>query len=365
MGAGLAIPVGEPVSLTERLVDRLLHSDVPLDRESLTHAARGLLPQEAPLAGPEVVGDVVDALVGLGPVEALLRDTQVSDVLVNRFDDIWVERDGRLQPSTARFADHAAVTAAVERVIAPLGLRIDRASPAVDARLPDGSRLHAAIPPIALDGPMLAVRRFTGAVPDLETLVERGAVDSRGAELLREAVAERKNVLVSGPTGAGKTTLLSILSKEIPAGERVVTVEDAAELRLSGHVVRLEARPANAEGAGRVGLNELVRHALRLRPDRLIVGEVRGPESFDLISAMTTGHAGSMGTVHAGDAQEALWRLEMLALAGDRRVAAGTFRRMLIGAVDVVVEMTRMHGVRQVAGITSVDRTGVERVYSW
>lgn len=351
------------MGVADRLAERLLGSNTPLDRDSLADAARRLLPVEAPLADAAVVGSVVDTLIGLGPIEPLLRDSEISDVLVNRFDDVWVERHGRLEPSPVRFANHAAVTAAVERVIAPLGLRIDRASPAVDARLPDGSRLHAAIPPIALDGPMLAVRRFTEAVGTLEALEARSAIDATGVELLRTAVREKKNLLVAGPTGAGKTTLLNVLSREIPSEERVVTVEDAAELRLSGHVVRLEARPANTEGAGRIGIEELVRHALRLRPDRLIVGEVRGAEAFDLISAMTTGHAGSMATVHAGDAHEALWRIETLALAGGRHAAAKTVRRLLLGAIDLLVRVGRDAGVRRVVGIYSVSPDQIRRVY--
>ena len=236
-----------------------------------------LIPEEAPLAPPGTVQDVVDALVGLGPIERLLRQPEVTDVLVNGDGTVWVERRGELEPATVRFAGSGAVVAAVERTLAPLGLRLDQASPMVDARLADGSRLHAVIPPVAVDGPVVAVRRFTAAVPDLIALVDGGGVDEEGARQLAEAVADRRNLVVSGGTGAGKTTLLNVLSTEIPADERVVAVEDTAELRLAGHVVRLEARPANAEGAGAVTLQDLVRTALRLRPDRIIVGEVRGP----------------------------------------------------------------------------------------
>ena len=234
-----------------------------------------------------------------GPLEALLADPAVSDVLVNAPDEVWVERAGRLERAAVRFPDAAAVVAAVERAIAPLGLRLDRASPAVAARLPDGSRLHAMIPPASVDGPVVAIRRFTPAVPDLAALVAAGSLRPEGADLLAAAVRGRRSLLVSGGTGSGKTTLLNVLSAEIPAAERVVTIEDAAELRLRGHVVRLEARPPNAEGAGEITLRTLVRHALRLRPDRIVVGEVRGPEALDLIQAMSTGHPGSMGTVHA------------------------------------------------------------------
>ena len=267
------------MALIDRLVDRLVESDVPLQREAVTFAARKLLAEEAPLAGPELAVAVTDALVGLGPIEALLRDPGVSDVLVNGPDEIWVERFGRLERSSLRYQDSAAVVAAVERVIAPHGLRLDRASPSVDARLADGSRLHAVVPPVSVDGPIVAIRRFTAAVPNLESLVVDGALPAEGVEMLSKAVRERRNVLIAGGTGAGKTTLLNVLSGEIPPGERVVTIEDAAELQLSGHVVRLEARPANTEGAGEITLQQLVRSALRLRPDRIILGEVRGPEA--------------------------------------------------------------------------------------
>lgn len=343
------------MGLTERLAARLLDSDVPLTRRHLSQALSRMLPEEAPLAPAEITTQVIDALVGLGPIEALLRDSAVSDVLVNRPNEIWVERNGRLERTNVAFASSEAMVAAVERVIAPLGLRLDRASPAVDARLADGSRLHAVVPPVAVEGPVMAVRRFTEAVPDLEALVAAGALRSEGADLLRQAVRGRKNVVVSGGTGSGKTTLLNLLSKEIPPDERVVTVEDAAELRLSGHVVRLEARPANIEGAGEVSLRQLLRHALRLRPDRIIVGEVRGSEALEMIAAMNTGHAGSMSTVHANTPQEALLRLETLALSGESRVGEEAVRRQLWSAIQVMVQVERSGGVRRVVLITGVD----------
>jgi len=351
------------MGVSDRIADRLIEAGVPLDRQTLGLAARRLLADEAPLAGPDAVTEVVDGLIGLGPIEELLRDPTVSDVLVNRFDDIWVERAGRLEPTNVRFPDPESVTAAVERVIAPLGLRLDRASPAVDARLPDGSRLHAIVPPISIDGPAMAVRRFTEAVPTLDALVSSGAIRQEGAELLRAAVAGRSNLVVAGGTGAGKTTLLNILSKEIPRDQRVVTVEDAAELTISGHCVRLEARPPNSDGAGRVSLEELLRHALRLRPDRIIVGEVRGAEAIDLITAMTTGHDGSMGTIHASSEGEALWRLETLALSGIRRVPAVTIQRQIRQGIDLLVLMSRQGGSRVVAAISEVGEDEVRVLY--
>lgn len=351
------------MGVTDRLVQRLVESGVPLERGPLAAAAEALLPDVAPLAGPGAVTAAVDALIGLGPIEALLRDPDVSDVLVNRRDEIWVEKRGRLTRSTVVFDDDAAVLAAVERVISPLGLRIDRASPAVDARLPDGSRLHAIIPPVAVDGPALAVRRFTEAVSSLDGLVAAAGIDEAGAGILREAVAARRNILVSGGTGSGKTTLLNVLSKEIDPGQRVVTVEDAAELRLSGHVVRLESRPPNAEGAGEIPLRALVRHALRLRPDRIIVGEVRGPEALDMIQAMSTGHDGSMSTVHANGPAEALLRIENLAVSGPEQVAQHTVAAQLRSALDLVVQVERRGGHRKVRSIARVDTHGVDVEY--
>ena len=351
------------MGVTDRIVRRLLESDVPLERASLAAAAALIAPDVAPLAGPEAIVDAVDALAGLGPIERLLRDPDVTDVLVNGPNDVWIERQGSLERTDVAFADDRAVIAAVERVIAPLGLRIDRASPAVDARLPDGSRPHAVIPPASVDGPIVAVRRFSEAVTDLDALVEVGGITDDGANLLRVSVSDRMNLLVAGGTGAGKTTLLNVLSKEIDESERTVTVEDAAELRLGGHVVRLEARPPNAEGAGEITLRNLLRHALRLRPDRIVVGEVRGPEALDMIQAMSTGHDGSMSTIHANGPEEALWRLESLAATADAGVSVDTLRAQIRSAIDRVVFVTRRRGSRLVTSITDVSSDGVAEVY--
>jgi pilus assembly protein CpaF len=351
------------VGAVERIVERLVGSDVPLRRADLERAARLAAAEESPL-DPDAAGRAVEALCGLGPIEALLGDPAVSDVLVNGPDEIWVERFGRLERAAGiRFADAAAVVAAVERVVAPLGLRIDRASPAVDARLPDGSRLHAVVPPAAVDGPVVAIRRFVPAVDDLSAFETADSIDARGAGMLREAVTARRNLLVSGGTGSGKTTLLNALSREIDPGERIVTIEDAAELRLGGHVVRLEARPPNAEGAGEIRMHALVRHALRMRPDRIVVGEVRGPEAIDLIQAMSTGHAGSMGTVHANGPEEALWRLETLAMSGEMRLPAEAVRRQLRAAVELVVHLERRGTARRVTSIVAVDGDRLEERY--
>jgi len=359
----MAASLGAVVGVTDRIVRRLLESDVPLERAPLTAAATAIAPEVAPLASPEVIIDAVDALAGLGPVERLLRDPDVTDVLVNGPAEVWIERLGVLERTDTAFADDRAVIAAVERVIAPLGLRIDRASPAVDARLTDGSRLHAVIPPASVDGPIVAVRRFSEAVTDLDALVEVGGITVDGADLLRGSVSNRMNLLVAGGTGAGKTTLLNVLSKEIGRSERTVTVEDAAELRLGGHVVRLEARPPNAEGAGEITLRSLLRHALRLRPDRIVVGEVRGSEALDMIQAMSTGHDGSMSTIHANGPEEALWRLESLAATADAGVSVDTLRAQIRSAIDRVVFVTRHRGKRLVTSISDVSSDGVEEVY--
>ena len=351
------------VDAVNRIVIVSLPPRFRLNRRTVPAAARRIGQEEAPL-DPGAAARAVAELIGLGPLEPLLADPMVTDILVNAPDEVWVERVGRLERTAVWFSGPAAVVAAVERVIAPLGLRLDRASPAVDARLADGSRLHAVIPPAAVDGPVVAIRRFVSVVARLDDLVAGESVDEQGADLLREAVAEHRNLLVSGGTGSGKTTLLNVLSAEIPAEERVVTVEDAAELHLSGHVVRLEARPPNAEGAGEITLRTLVRHALRLRPDRIVVGEVRGPEAFDLIQAMSTGHAGSMGTVHANGPDEALWRVETLALSG-APVPAEAVRRMLLAAVDTIVHLRRRGGTRSVASISRVEDGQVTEVWAW
>lgn len=339
------------MALIDRLVDTILLQDFPTDRVALTHHVRKTVATEAPLAPAGIVEKVVDSLIGMGPLEELLREPDVTDVLVNSPSDVWVERAGRLEKTQITFGTDQEVTAAVERVIAPLGLRIDRASPMVDARLADGSRLHAIIPPAAVDHPIVAVRRFVPQAEDLCSLVRMGSVTSEQAEELRSIVEERRNLLVSGGTGAGKTTLLNVLSGLIDQTERVVVVEDASELRLRGHVVRLEGRPANSEGIGAITLRRLIRSALRLRPDRIVVGEVRGPEALDLVSALNTGHSGSMSTLHANSPAEALLRLETLALMGDRNLPAQAIRAQIRSAIDVVIQVERSGGHRRVSAI--------------
>jgi pilus assembly protein CpaF len=350
------------VALTDRLTGALIDSDVPLDREHLRSAVRRLAAAEAPLAGQALFEHVIDGLVGLGPLEVLLRDPSVSDVLVNAPDAVFVERGGELVRSDVGFPDDSAVVAAVERVIAPLGLRLDRASPTIDARLPDGSRLHAVIPPAVVGHPVVAIRRFVPSISSLDDLIDRGSISGSQGALLTELVVERNNIVVSGGTGTGKTTLLNLLAAAVPEGERIVTIEDAAELRLPGHVIRLEGRPPNSEGQGAITLRALLRSALRLRPDRIVVGEVRGAEALEMISALNTGHAGSMSTIHANSPEEALWRLETLALSGEERVGEIAVRRQLRAAVNVVVQLQRRDRLRCVTSIAAVGSDRVEEM---
>lgn len=296
------------------------------------------------------VAQVRSRLVGFGPLDPLLADPAVSDVLVNGPGPVWVERVGQLERTGVRLTA-ADIDLAVQRILAPLGRRVDPASPVVDARLPDGSRVHVVVPPLALDGTCLAIRRFAVAP------VELGAIAAPPvAALLRWAVRARANLVVSGATGSGKTTLLNALGREVPAGERIVTVEDAAELRLgAAHVVRLEARPASADGASEVTIRELVRNALRMRPDRVIVGEVRGPEALDMVQAMNTGHDGSLSTLHANGCEDAVRRLETLVLLAGVGLPLAAVRDHLAAAVDLVVHVARSaDGARRVVEVAEV-----------
>lgn len=338
------------MGVVDRLARRVMADEIDLDRHTVASRVEQLMVSEAPLLNKAAVVAVVDTVVGLGPLEPLLRELQVSDILVNSDGAVWVERAGSLEPVQAGFDGPTHLLTTIERVLGPLGHRLDRASPAVAARLPDGSRLHAMVPPASVDGPVLAIRRFTEAARSLDDLIELGGIQEDGAEVLRALVTERKNILVCGATGSGKTTLLNVLSHEIPPVERIVTIEDAAELRLPGHVVRLEGRGHNSEGLGAITIRQLLRHALRLRPDRIIVGEVRGAEAFDMLQALSTGHEGSMSTIHARTADEALWRLETLALLEPAATEA-TVGRQARSVIDAVVAVGRKESRRVVRGV--------------
>ncbi|HZD37092.1 MAG TPA: CpaF family protein [Actinomycetes bacterium] len=300
------------------------------------------------------VGALGDGRAGLGPLAPLLADPAVTDVLVNGPAEIWVERDGRLERVPLRFPSARVLAAVVQRVVAPLGLRIDEARPWVDARLAGGERFHAVLPPLAPDGPIVTIRTFSRRRLGLADLVERGTIDATTARLLQAMVGAGVATLVSGSTGSGKTTLLNILGSAIPPTERVVTVEDAAELRLAGvHVVRLEVRPPNVEGRGEVALRELVRNALRMRPDRIVVGEVRGPEALDLLQAANTGHRGLLTTLHAGGPDEVPARLEAMALAAPGAVLE-VVRRLIAGGIEAVVHLERGPFGRRVTALAEL-----------
>lgn len=317
----------------------------------------------APLLGDPELAGVVDRIVarvrGLGPLEPLLADPDVSEVMVNAGRDVWVERNGRLEQAAVRLgpgeAEHL-----IERIVAPLGRRVDRSSPIVDARLPDGSRVHAVVAPLAVDGPCLSIRRFAARAVPLAAFCPPGV-----EALLRWAVEAGANVLVSGATSSGKTTLLNALAGAIPMAERVITIEDAAELRLGGdHVVRLEARPASAEGLGEVTIRDLVRAALRMRPDRIVIGEVRGSEAFDMLAAMNTGHDGSLSTCHANSPVDALRRVETMVLSAALALPHAAVRDLAHAALDLVVQVERRPGgSRRIVEVVEVlDAERPERV---
>ncbi|HSJ74197.1 MAG TPA: CpaF family protein, partial [Miltoncostaeaceae bacterium] len=329
----------------EQLAD-LVRDMVAEERRILTAAGRDAL-----------VEAVVDEALGLGPLEALLRDPDVTEVMVCGPARVFVERAGRIAPVPTRFHDDAHLLHVIDRILAPLGRRVDEASPMVDARLPDGSRVNAVIPPLALDGPALTIRRFAGRALTGEDLVDLGTIDRPMLELLALAVRARRNLLVTGGTGSGKTTTLAALTAFVPSAERLVTIEDAAELRIPlPHVVRLESRPPSLEGAGAVSIRALVRNALRMRPDRIVVGEVRGGEALDMLTAMTTGHEGSLSTLHASSPADAVRRVQTLALMGDLDLPYRAVADQVASALDVIVHQARLpDGARRVVEVASVE----------
>ncbi len=345
--------------MIDRVIGDIATGSIPLRRSEVTAEAERLLGIASPQRASALAASITDRVLGMGPLEPLLADPLVTDILVNGPHEIWVDRAGTLSRVEGGFAGEADLQATVERVIAPLGLRVDRSSPTVDGRLDDGSRIHVVIPPAAVDHPIVAIRRFTQAVRSLDELVDAGSATRAQAEALAGAVRAKQTILVSGGTGTGKTTLLNLLAGLISLEERVVTIEDAAELQIPGHRVRLEAHPPNQEGVGEITIRHLLRSALRLRPDRIIVGEVRGAEALDLIWALNTGHKGSLSTIHANTPQEALWRLETLALsAGDTSETA--VKRQLHAAIDVVVQLDRRGPTRSIVDIARVGHDGVE-----
>jgi pilus assembly protein CpaF len=315
-------------------------------RLDLPTSVRDLVDAEAAVLSEPRRDRITDLIlrdtVGLGPLEELLVDPQVEEVMVNGHERVYVERHGRIERTDVRFDSEQALRDAIERILAPVGRRVDELSPMADARLADGSRVNVIIPPLAVDGPAVSVRRFTAARPDPDDLIEAGTLTPELRDLLAAAVRERRSILVSGGTGAGKTTLLNALSAYVDPAERVVTIEDAAELRLrQPHVVRLESRPASVEGRGAVTIRDLLRNALRMRPDRIVIGEVRGAEALDLLTALNTGHQGALSTVHANSPEDALRRLETLALMAGVGLPHAAIRDQLGRGIDLVCHLVR------------------------
>jgi len=306
-----------------------------------------------------IIEQVLYEITGLGPLEPLFRDLTISDILVNGSKEIFIERFGKLSRVSAAFRNDAHVMAVIDRIVSRIGRRVDESSPMVDARLPDGSRVNAIIPPLAIDGPVLSIRRF-GADLSVARLIENETLTEEMSQLLNGCVEARLNILVSGGTGAGKTTLLNALTSFIPSDQRIITIEDAAELRLrQEHVVRLETRPPNAEGLGEVKAADLVKNALRMRPDRIIVGEVRSAEALDMLQAMNTGHEGSLSTIHANSARDALARLETMILMAGSNLPDRAMREQIASALDLVVQVTRLSdGTRRITSIVEI--TGME-----
>ncbi|MFT4035898.1 MAG: ATPase, T2SS/T4P/T4SS family [Patulibacter sp.] len=340
--------------------------------EPLGQLAARLAEQHAPLLHPETRAQLAAAVTrratGLGPLEALLADTDIDEIMVSGCTPIWIERGGRIEQTAARFESEAALREVIDRMLAPLGRRVDATEPLCDARLPDGSRVHVAIPPVALDGPAVTIRRFRAQGHTIDELVASGSWAPQAAELLCDAVARRQTILVCGATGAGKTTVLGALARALPHGERIVTIEDAAELILGQpHVVRLEARPPNLEGSGAIAIRDLVRASLRMRPDRIVVGEVRGGEALDLLLALSSGHAGGLSTIHAGSPAEALRRLELLALLAGTELPHAAARALVCGSVDLIAHQARLpDGRRVLREIATVGPDGqVEPCYRW
>jgi pilus assembly protein CpaF len=381
--AGTASPAGEgpsPVDsqrfaklrlIQERLIARMDFRRIDTSRmeESELRSRtqdliREIIAEDPVLAGdpnPEkLLEDALHEAVGLGPLEKLIEDETVTEIMVNRYDQVFVERGGRLETSPVVFSSDKAVLSAIERIIAPLGRRIDEASPMVDGRLKDGSRVNAIIPPLAIKGPCLTIRKFSKRRLGSKDLVNFGTASDAMMEFLEFAVKNKRNILIAGGTGSGKTTLLNILSNFIPPHERIVTIEDAAELRLSqNNLVSLEARPANIEGQGAVSIRDLVRNSLRMRPDRIVVGECRGGEALDMLQAMNTGHDGSLTTVHANSPRDTLSRLEVMVLMAGMDLPVTAIRQQISSAIHLIVQQNRFScGSRKITHITEV--TGME-----
>ena len=351
--------------LHQRLIEELDPSKIDggeghKAREVVESAARAVVAAEMPgvvgFSRDELIAAVCDEILGFGPIEPLLHDETVSEVMVNSPETVYFEKDGRLYLSPIRFRDASHIIRIVERILAPLGRRVDESSPMVDARLPDGSRVNIIIPPVAPKSPTITIRKFRADKMTVEDLIGVGSVTQELADFLRACVQARLNTIISGGTGSGKTTLLNALSGYIPDTERIVTIEDPTELRLQqAHVVTLEARPASLEGRGEVTQRDLVRNSLRMRPDRIVVGEVRGPEAFDMMQAMNTGHEGSISTVHANTPRDALARIENMILMANLDLPSRAIREQIAAAIHVVIQIARMSdGTRKLTNVSEI-----------
>jgi pilus assembly protein CpaF len=330
-------------------------------RERVLADIRDQLTQETGIARDDrqrLALEIADDILGHGPLERLLSDDTITEIMVNGPHDIWIERQGRLYPTSVKFNDDSHLRRIINKMVAQIGRRIDESSPMVDARLPDGSRVNAIIPPLSLSGPLVTIRKFGQKRLDLDDMIKLGTLSRETVEFLQRCIRAQLNILISGGTGSGKTTLLNALSTAIPDTERIVTIEDAAELKLNQHhVLRLEARPKNLEGEGEVTIRSLVRNSLRMRPDRILVGEVRGPEALDMLQAMNTGHDGSLSTVHANSPRDGLARVETMVLMAGYELPVRAIRSQVSSALDMLVHLERLEdGSRKVTSITEVQR---------